>query len=163
MIGKGNTRFLLASDAGYGFIAKLSDLKTKNRSGKAAITLVKDGRVVSPSLIPEEVGSFVVAVSNEGRLLMFPTDSLPQLTKGKGNKLIAIPTERFKSREEWMIGVEVVKKGDVLVVSAGKRKMKLKFSDLERYRGERGRRGSKLPQGLRKVDSIEIASKQGLK
>jgi len=154
MMGRDDQLFLLASDAGYGFVAKLGDLQTKNRAGKAVISLPKGGRVLQPAVIESVEDSWVVAVSNEGRLLVFPLEELPQLARGKGNKIIGIPSARVQNREEYVIAVQVVTERDCLLVYAGKRHIKLKFSELEHYQGERGRRGNKLPRGFQKVDSI---------
>tara|TARA_R110001592_G_scaffold363393_1_gene687211 strand:+ start:51354 stop:53606 length:2253 start_codon:yes stop_codon:yes gene_type:complete len=156
MMGTEDQLYLLASDAGYGFVAKLADLQTKNRAGKAAISLPKGGQVLQPSAIHAVEGSWVVAVTNEGRLLVFPLADLPQLARGKGNKIIGIPSARIQSREEFVVAVQVISEQDSLLVYAGKRHIKLKFSELEHYRGERGRRGNKLPRGFQKVDSISI-------
>jgi topoisomerase-4 subunit A len=159
MMGAEDSLYLLASDAGYGFVAKLGDLQTKNRSGKAALTLPKGGRVLQPAPIGEVEGAWVAAVSNEGRLLVFPLADLPQLARGKGNKIIGIPGARVQSREEFVIAVQVLGESDSLVVYAGKRHISLKFSELEHYRGERGRRGNKLPRGFQKVDSMQVEGK----
>ncbi len=156
MMGGDDDLYLLASDAGYGFVAKLGDLQSKNKAGKSALSLPKGGRVMQPSPITAVEGAWVAAVSNEGRMLIFPLADLPQMARGKGNKIIGIPTARVQSREEYLIAVQVVTESDVLVVHAGKRLHKLKFSDLEHYRGERGRRGNKLPRGFQKVDSMQL-------
>jgi topoisomerase-4 subunit A len=156
MTGDDSMLYLLASDAGYGFVAKLADLQTKNRAGKAAINLPKGSQVLQPAAVDVIEGSFVAAVSNEGRLLIFPLPDLPQLARGKGNKIISIPTARVQSREEFVIAVQVLGEKDSLVVHAGKRHLTLKFSELEHYRGERGRRGNKLPRGFQKVERTEI-------
>jgi len=156
MMGDESQLYLLASDAGYGFVARLGDLQTKNRAGKAAISLPKGGEVLQPACIDTVEGAWVAAVSNEGRMLVFPLADLPQLARGKGNKIIGIPTARVQSREEFVVAVQVLAEKDILVVSAGKRYLKLKFSELEHYCGERGRRGNKLPRGFQKVDSMEI-------
>ncbi len=156
MMGNEDQLYLLASDAGYGFVARLGDLQTKNRAGKAAISLPKGGEVLQPACIDTVEGSWVAAVSNEGRMLVFPLADLPQLARGTGNKIIGIPAARVQSREEFVVAVQVLAEKDILVVSAGKRYLKLKFSELEHYRGERGRRGNKLPRGFQKVDSMEI-------
>jgi topoisomerase-4 subunit A len=111
---------------------------------------------MQPSPIPAVEGAWVAAVTNEGRMLIFPLADLPQMARGKGNKIIGIPTARVQSREEFMVAVQVVTEQDVLVVRAGKRHHKLKFADLEHYRGERGRRGNKLPRGFQKVDSMQL-------
>jgi topoisomerase-4 subunit A len=158
MMGSEDELYLLASDAGYGFVAKLGDLQTKNRAGKAALTLPKGGRVLQPSAIAEVEGSWVVAVTNEGRLLAFPLADLPQLARGKGNKIIGIPSARVQSREEFVVAVQVISESGSLLVYAGKRHIKLKFSELDHYRGERGRRGNKLPRGFQKVDAIRVES-----
>jgi len=156
MMGDNDQLYLLASDAGYGFVAKLGDLQSKNRAGKAAISLPKGGEVLQPSAIQTVEGAWVAAVSNEGRMLVFPLADLPQLARGKGNKIIGIPSARVHSRDEFVVAIQVLMEKDVLVVSAGKRYLKLKFSELEHYLGERGRRGNKLPRGFQKVDSMQI-------
>jgi topoisomerase-4 subunit A len=156
MMGAEDQLFLLASDAGYGFVARLGDLQTKNRAGKAAISLPAGGRVLQPASIAAVEGAWVAAASNEGRLLVFPLADLPQLARGKGNKIIAIPSARVLSRDEFVVGVQVITEQDSLVVDAGKRHITLKFSEMEHYRGERGRRGNKLPRGFQKVDSIRV-------
>ena len=158
MMGADDSLYLLASDAGYGFVAKLGDLQTKNRAGKAALTLPKGGRVLQPAAIASTDRAWVAAVSNEGRLLVFPLEDLPQLVRGKGNKIIGIPGARVQSREEFVIAVQVLTEADSLVVYAGKRHISLKFSELEHYKGERGRRGNKLPRGFQKVDHMLVES-----
>ncbi len=157
MMGADDQLYLLASDAGYGFVAKLSDLQSKNRAGKAALTLPKGARVLQPAAVPAEMqDSWVAAVSNEGRLLVFPLAELPQMARGKGNKILGIPSARLQSREEFVVAVQVLSSQQSLVVYAGKRHLSLKFSELEHYTGERGRRGNKLPRGFQKVDSMAV-------
>jgi topoisomerase-4 subunit A len=158
MMGSEDQLYLLASDAGYGFVARLGDLQTKNRAGKAAISLPKGGRVLPPCPVGTVAGSWVAAATTEGRLLVFPLEDLPQLSRGKGNKIIGIPSARVQSREEFVVAVQVLTEKDALLVYAGKRHIKLKFSELEHYRGERGRRGNKLPRGFQKVDAVSVDS-----
>jgi topoisomerase-4 subunit A len=159
MSGDGDQLYLLASDAGYGFVVNLAALQTKNRSGKAAISLPKGARVLQPALVRQVGGAFVAAISNEGRMLIFPLADLPQLARGKGNKIMAIPGPRVQSREEFVVAVAVLGEEDTLVVHAGKRHLKLRFVELSHYRGERGRRGNKLPRGFQKVDTVEVVEK----
>ncbi|MFK7976257.1 MAG: DNA topoisomerase IV subunit A [Halioglobus sp.] len=156
MMGDESALYLLASDAGYGFVAKLGDLQTKNKAGKGAITLPKGALVLQPAKITDMENAWVAAVSNEGRLLVFPLADLPQMARGKGNKIIGIPSARVQSREEYVLSVQVLTEGDTLVVYAGKRHHNMKFADLEHYRGERGRRGNKLPRGFQKVDKMVV-------
>ena len=156
MMGDEDARYVLASDAGYGFVARLADLQSKNRSGKAALSLPKGSRVLQPATIEQRDNAWVAAVSNEGRLLVFPLTELPELSRGKGNKIIGIPAARVQSRDEFVVSVQVLGEQQSLVVYAGKRHLRLKFAELEHYRGERGRRGNKLPRGFQKVDSMSV-------
>ena len=150
-------RYLLASDAGYGFVGRFADLQTKNKAGKAVLSLPKGAGVLQPGSVGSaDETAMVAAVSNEGRLLVFPLTDLPELSRGKGNKIIGIPTPRAAAREELMVGAVVLVPGNVLQITAGKRHLKLKFSDLEHYRGERGRRGNKLPNGFQKVVAVDV-------
>lgn len=156
MMGDSDQRCLLASDAGYGFVTTLGELQTKNRAGKAALSLPAGAKVVSPVPIVEDA-QWVAAVSNEGRLLVFPLTELPSLSRGKGNKIIAIPGPRARDREEYVIATTVLKDGDGLTVWAGKRHLTLKRSELDHYHGERGRRGNKLPRGFQRVERMDVA------
>jgi topoisomerase-4 subunit A len=157
VIGEDNRDVLLASDAGYGFVAKVGDLISKNKSGKAILRLPK-GSIVLPAVMVNDYDSdMIVSVTNEGRMLMFPLKELPRLAKGKGNKIISIPTARVADRIEFVVAMTVVTEEDTLTVYAGRRHHNLKPADLEHYRGERGRRGNKLPRGFQNVDRIEVA------
>ena len=160
LMGEESQRYLMASDAGYGFVMKLGDAITKNKNGKALINLPKGARVLQPKLITKLDTDYLVAVTNEGRMLLFPLAELPELARGKGNKIIGIPGARVAEREEFMIDVETIAEKDTLVIYAGKRHINLKHSDLEHYFGERGRRGNKLPRGFQKVDRIDIKRKE---
>jgi topoisomerase-4 subunit A len=156
LMGGGDELYLLASDAGYGFVAKLGDLYSKNKAGKNAITLPKGGRVMQPITVASYEDNYVAAVTNEGRMLLFPIADLPQMARGKGNKIIGIPSARIQAREEYLVDIAVLSESDTLRVHAGKRHVNMKFSELEHYQGERGRRGHKLPRGFQKVDRIEV-------
>ena len=149
-------RFLLASDAGYGFVVQFAQLQTKNKAGKAVLTLPKNARVLSPAVISQEADSLVVGATNEGRMLVFPLAELPELARGKGNKLIGIPSARAAAREEFVAGLCVVSEGDTLQVTSGGHYRNFKWSELEHFRGERGRRGSKLPKGYQRVTRLEV-------
>ena len=154
--GEPDQKVLLASDAGYGFIAKLSDLHVKNRNGKACIKLTQNSHIVSPRLLPNEDELYVACASNVGRLLIFSIKELPELSRGKGNKLISIPAAKAVSREEYIIDIQIITAQDSLTVHAGKRHYTLKGSDLTHYIGERGRRGNRLPRGLQNVTHLQI-------
>lgn len=159
LMGPDDQSVLLASDAGYGFIGKLGDMHSKNKAGKSCLTLPKGGRVIKPILLKDIGSDMLAAVSNEGRLLVFPVSELPVLSRGKGNKIMNIPSARVQSREEFLVALQVVSTGEKLTIFSGKRHLTLKLSDLEHYQGERGRRGNKLPRGFQKVDGVSIAVK----
>ncbi|MDY0249061.1 MAG: DNA topoisomerase IV subunit A [Pseudomonas sp.] len=147
---------VIASDAGYGFVVKGEDMQAKNKAGKTLITLPKAARVLLPKMLNSFADDWLAAVTNEGRLLVFKVSDLPQLSKGKGNRLIGIPTDRAAKREEWLVDFAVLPAQSSLVLIAGKRTLSLKFSDLEHYQGERGRRGNKLPRGFQRVDGLRV-------
>ena len=156
VIGDDDRDVLLASDAGYGFVAKLGDLISKNKSGKAILRLPK-GSVLLPAVMIQNYDSDrIVSVTNEGRMLMFPLSQLPRLAKGKGNKIINIPSARDAERIEFVVAMTTVTAEDTLTVYAGRRHHNLKPADLQHYQGERGRRGNKLPRGFQNVDRIEV-------
>ncbi|QNQ96633.1 MULTISPECIES: DNA topoisomerase IV subunit A [Pseudomonas] len=148
--------YVLASDAGYGFVVRGEDLQAKNKAGKALISLPNGAKVLPPKPVASLEDTSLAVVTNEGRLLVFAITELPQLAKGKGNKLISIPGERVAKREEYVVDLAVVPAGASLTLQAGKRPYTLKGSDLEHYRAERGRRGNKLPRGFQRVDSLQV-------
>ena len=156
LMGADEQEYLFASDAGYGFVAKFSDTITRNKNGKALLSLPSGAKVLSPQAVTDYADQLCVAVSNEGRMLVFPISDLPQLAKGKGNKIIGIPAAKLQLREEFVVSVAVVSSKESLLVYSGKRYLRLKPSDLEHYRGERGRRGNKLPRGFQKVDYLKV-------
>jgi len=157
MLGDPDQHWLVASDAGYGFFVRLADLHSRNRAGKACLRVPQGGDVTVPAAFEQDEfpgEAWIAAVSSVGRLLCFPAEELPELSRGKGNKILGIPTPKFKSGEEKMVGLAVLGPTDGLLVQSGQRKMSLTPEDLEKYEGSRALRGSLLPRGWRKVDSI---------
>ena len=154
MIGDPEQKYLLASDAGYGFVAKLEDLVTRNKAGKAVLRVPAGGKAVVPAAVPKDTECLIAAVSSIGRLLMFEMDELPELAKGKGNKLINIPGKKYQAGEERMVAMAVVPEDGDLQVYSGKRMMTIQWDDSEPYYGERALRGGLLPRGWRTVDRL---------
>ncbi|QHG67313.1 DNA topoisomerase IV subunit A [Pseudomonas putida] len=148
--------YVVASDAGYGFVVKGEDLQAKNKAGKGLLSLPNGAKVMTPRPVADREQDWLAAVTTEGRLLVFKVSDLPQLGKGKGNKIIGVPGDRVASREEFVTDLAVVAEGATLVLQAGKRTLSLKPDDLEHYKGERGRRGSKLPRGFQRVDGLQV-------
>ena len=159
LMGKDEEQYLLSTDAGYGFVGTIGDMQSKNKAGKNLITVPDNARILAPAKISDPEKSWIAAVSNEGRMLVFPAADLPQMARGKGNKMISINSAKAAAREELMVGAVAFSQEDTLLVYAGKRHLKLKFADLEHYLGERGRRGNKLPRGFQNVDLMEVVSK----
>ncbi|MGI1669429.1 MAG: DNA topoisomerase IV subunit A [Neptuniibacter sp.] len=154
--GKETDKLLMASDAGYGFVTKIGDLTSKTKNGKAALTLPKNAKVLPPISVTKPETDLIAAVTNEGRLLVFPVSDLPELARGKGNKIINVPSARAAAREELVVAIACFAAEDTLMVHAGRQHLKLKPADVEHYRGERGRRGNKLPRGYQRVDSLDV-------
>ena len=148
--------YVVASDAGYGFVVKGEDLQAKNKAGKGLLSLPNGAKVMTPRPVANREQDWLAAVTTEGRLLVFKVSDLPQLGKGKGNKIIGVPGDRVASREEFVTDLAVIPEGATLVLQAGKRTLSLKADDLEHYKGERGRRGSKLPRGFQRVDGLQV-------
>ncbi len=158
VIGAAQQRVLLASNAGYGFVTKLADLVAKNRAGKAALSVPAPGAALAPVLISEGDDQLVVAITQQGHMLAFPIADVPQLSRGKGNKLINVPGAAFKAGGESMVAIAVIGASDQLLVRSGARHLRMKLKDLEHYIGERARRGHKLPRGFQRVDGVEVES-----
>ncbi|MGD8957231.1 MAG: DNA topoisomerase IV subunit A [Chromatiaceae bacterium] len=147
--------WLLASDAGYGFRAQAKDLLANKKAGKAVLTLPAGARVLRPSAIADADTDRLVAVTSAGRMLVIPANDLPELTRGKGNKIIGIPSKAVAERSEYVVDIVAVPQGGRLRLNSGKRHLNLRAADLNAYEGERGRRGNKLPRGFQNVDGIE--------
>ena len=158
LMGQPGDLLLMASDAGYGFVAKRSDLYTKNKNGKAVLSLPAGALPLEPIPITNINTQLLASITNEGRMLLFPLKDLPMLAKGKGNKIINIPAKRAKTREELVIKLFLLPVESYLVLYSGKRHFTLKGINLESYYGARGRRGKKLPRGYQNVDSFEVVT-----
>ena len=160
LIGDPDARWLVASDAGYGFFVKLGDLHSRNRSGKACLRVPEGGDVLLPAPFPGTGfpgAAWVAALSSEGRLLVFPATELPELPRGKGNKLFGISSRKFKAGEERLAAVLVLLSEQSLLLFSNQRTMTLKPGDLADYRGVRSQRGGLLPRGWRKIDRMLVA------
>ena len=147
---------LMASDAGYGFICKFDDLIARNKAGKALISLPENAKVLKPETLSESA-SLLVSLTSAGRMLIFPVRDLPALSKGKGNKIISIPAANAKARSELLVKLFLISEQASLEFHSGKRKITLKPEDLQKFRAERGRKGSQLPRGLHSnVDIVVV-------
>lgn len=158
LIGNPEDLCLIGSDAGYAFVTSLENLYARNKAGKAILSLPKGARVLPPSLVSDAKRDRVVAITNEGRMLVIRIAALPTLPKGKGDRVIGIPSANVANRTEYVIAMAAVPLDASLVIYAGARHFTLKPSDLKEFMGEQGKRGSKLPRGLQRVDRIDVAA-----
>jgi topoisomerase-4 subunit A len=152
--GDNDTRFVLASSHGYGFVTRFENLTGRNKAGKAMLSLTPGAKVVQPASVANVEQDRIAVVTNVGHLLVFPVGELPELDKGKGNKLIDIP--KAKLGTERVVAVAVVSPGGTLVVKSGTRTMSLPFKDLDPYHGTRATRGGLLPRGWQKVEGLAV-------
>jgi topoisomerase-4 subunit A len=149
------TKLVIASDRGYGFVTRFEALLANKKAGKQLISVEKDARVLAPALVADSARDRIVVVTTAGHLLMFSVADLPELDKGKGNKLIEIPKAKLSGGER-VAGIAVVAEGKgEVTLYAGQRKLTLKWSDLVEYGGARAQRGALLPRGLQRVERIE--------
>ncbi|EIJ70178.1 DNA topoisomerase IV subunit A [Pasteurella bettyae] len=155
LIENDSQALLMASDAGYGFICKFEDLVARNKAGKAVISLPENAKVLPPKTIQDE-NALLVALTAAGRMLIFPVKDLPSLSKGKGNKIITIPAAAAKERSDFLVKILLISENASLIFLSGKRKITLKPEDLQKFRAERGRKGTQLPRGLHSGVDIEV-------
>jgi topoisomerase-4 subunit A len=158
LIGEPDDRWVLASSAGYGFIVRLGELHSRNRAGKASLKVPEDAVAIAPAPLAGGDDVVLAALNSEGRLLTFPADDLPELPRGKGNKIFGISTKKTLVEPERLLAIATVAPGQTLRLLAGERHMALTYRELGDYRGERGQRGAVLPRGWRKVDGLEVAT-----
>jgi len=161
MLGESEQLSVLASDAGYGFIVTLGDLYGKNRAGKAALSVPKGSRALTPKLVTNIENDYLAVVSNIGHLLIFPLKELPALVKGKGNKMINIPSSKVQTREEYVKDMAVLNKNQLLLIIGDGKPFTLKPSDWKNFIDSRAHRGHKLPRGCRSVVQLKVENVSG--
>ncbi len=160
MMGNPEDLYLIASDAGYGLVVKLGDLLTDRRAGKAVLKVPKGAKALPPQRVMAYQDDWLAAVTNTGRMIVFAVGDLPQMEKGKGDKILGIPGAKVQKREEYLIGIAVFKEGQQLMLRTGKGELKLRSgNDIDQYVSERALRGSKLPRGHQEVKEIEAVEK----
>ncbi|RJT43531.1 DNA topoisomerase IV subunit A [Rahnella woolbedingensis] len=148
-------KLLMASDAGYGFVCTFNDLVARNRAGKAMITLPENAKAFAPMEL-HGADDMLLSITAAGRMLMFPVADLPQLSKGKGNKIVSIPSAQAASGEDKLQWLLVLPPQTSIILYVGKRKLALRPEDLQKFRAERGRKGTLLPRGLQRIDRVEV-------
>lgn len=155
LMGEESQLILLSSNTGYGFISSIANLNSKTKHGKAVINLCKGANIMEVAFIDDINNQLLAVATNRGRLLIFALSELPQLTKGKGNKLINISKKELKDKKEFIAGICILDKNKKLKVYSGKRHLSIKFEQLSNYIGKRAYRGNILPKGYQNVIKIE--------
>ena len=153
-MGNPDELYVIASDAGYGFVTKVEDLYAKNKNGKTVLSVPEGARVLPPVLITQVATDNIAVITNTGRLLLHPVSELPTLSKGKGNKIISLAASASVAREEYITSLIVVPRKASLTLHVGQKQHILKTADLVPYLGERGRRGVLLPKAMQRVHKI---------
>ena len=159
LAGPTDQKIVLASTFGYGFVTAMENLHSRMKAGKAMLTVRDGAEPVTPALILNPEADTLVCATSDGYLLAFPLEELPELAKGKGNKLIQIPPKRLKAGEEYMVGMTVKAPGEEVLIWAGKHYLRMGDRDLEHFRSDRAKRGRKLPKGYQNVTKVELSPK----
>lgn len=154
IMGDPDDLYILASDAGYGFVVALKELYTRQKAGKVVLTLPERARVLPPVAVKDPSTEVLAVASSTGRLLLFPLEQLPSLPRGKGYKLLGIPAEQLATRQDVVTVLACVPAGQPLIVTCGQRQLTLKPADVLHYTGQRGQRGGKLPRGFQRVERL---------
>jgi len=156
MMGAPTDLYLLSTDYGYGFVCSLEDMQSRNKAGKAVLSVPAGAKVLPPVRVRDIEADWIAAASSEGHLLVTRLAELPRMARGKGNKIINVPSAKLKTREEWVAAITLVQDGEPLTVVAGKKFKTMKGPEVDEYAGERGKRGHKLPRGYQKVDELKV-------
>jgi topoisomerase-4 subunit A len=160
MMGDPGDLYLVASDAGYGFVCKLGDLVTDRKAGKALLKVPKGAKALPPQRVLDIKENWLAAVTSKGNMLVCAVGDLPTMDKGKGEKVLAIPGARVAKREEYLAGIAVFREGDALLLRTGKGELRLRpGGDIDKFLSEKGLRGAKLPKGHQEVKEIETLEK----
>jgi topoisomerase-4 subunit A len=163
-LGEDDAPMLLATTHGYGFVARMKDLHTRQRAGKQVITVPEGAQVLPPRRIQNVDVDLLVAITTSGHTLVFPVKELPELARGKGNKIINVPKKRLRAEtdadREVVAHLVTLPPDQTLRIHAGRQYLNLKPTDLDAYRGNRALRGTKLPRGYRNVDRVEVAPEE---
>ncbi len=159
IMGQADDLVLLSSDAGYGLVIRLEEMISRNKAGKRILSVPKGALAMPPVVVRSYEDDWVVAVTTEGHMMVVPLNELPQLPKGKGNKIIGIPSAQVVARKEYMSAITCVQDGEKLTVFSGQRHKTMKPEEVDEYVAERGRRGKKLPQGYRSVYKMQVEKK----
>jgi topoisomerase-4 subunit A len=156
MIADPDQLYLVGSDFGYGFVVRMGDMHARTKTGKAVLNVGKQAKALPAVSVRDLEHDYIVAVTSEGHMLVTELAELPQMSRGKGNKIINIPAAKLKAGEEFVTALALIQDGEKMTIHSGKKYKNMKPDEVDSYYGERGRRGLKLPRGYRSVDRLEV-------
>jgi topoisomerase-4 subunit A len=158
LIGEPEDRWLLASDAGYGFKVRLAELYVRNRKGKAVLKVPENARVL-PAQPLADPAALAIFVNNDGEVLALPVAGIEEMSAGKGQNLYGIPGKKSAGRDEYLVALAVVGPGEQLTVFSGNNPpMKLQFEQLKQFQDRRGQRRQRFSRGYKQVDRLEVTA-----
>jgi len=160
LMGDPKDLYLFSTSHGYGFVCELGELHSRTKAGKAFLKVTPGAKVLPPVKVRSIEDDFIVAISSEGHMLVTELSELPRMSKGKGNKIINVPSAKLKAGEESVCAIELIQDGEKLTVYAGKKHKTMSATEVDEHYAERGKRGLKLPRGYQKVDKIEVLIKE---
>lgn len=160
LMGDPKDLYLFSTSHGYGFVCELGELHSRTKAGKAFLKVPPGASVLPPVKVRSIEDDFIVAISSEGHMLVTELAELPRMAKGKGNKIINVPSAKLKAGEESVCAIELIQDGEKLTVYAGKKHKTMTATEVDEHYAERGKRGLKLPRGYQKVDKIEVQIKE---
>ncbi|MDH5516774.1 MAG: DNA topoisomerase IV subunit A [Gammaproteobacteria bacterium] len=159
IMGDNKDEYLLASSFGYGFVNTIEDMQTRNKAGKVVLKPAAGARVLAPVAVRNIDEDWIVAVSSEGYMLVTPLVELPKMARGKGNKIINIPSAKLKDGSEDVVAIDLLQDGEKVTLDTGKKTKLLSAAEVDEFAGERGKRGLKLPRLYQKIESLEVHKK----
>ena len=158
MSGVPDTQWLLSSSNGYGFFGKVGDLYTKNRKGKSCLRVTGGADVLVPADTRNTnypKNTLIAAAISLGKLVIFPSEQIVEMNKGKGLKIIGIPPKKFKAGKERMVSLVILNSKDSLRVYSGKKPKIIRPDEFHKFLSDRGKRGRSVPP-FKKIDSLAI-------
>lgn len=156
LTGQSDDLYLLATSKGYGFICTYDDLENRSKSGRAVVTMGENAVLLPPIRIHDADSDLIAVASLQGRLLIYKAAELPRLSKGKGNKLMAIPTARLEAGTDGVVAAAVLAPGQSLKVHCGRRFIRINQKEIAEQESSRTKTGTVLPRGFQKVDRLEV-------
>jgi topoisomerase-4 subunit A len=158
LIGEAADLWLLASDAGYGFAAKLGDLYARNKKGKSVLKVPENAKVLPAQPLPGK-DALAILVNNDGEVLALPAAQIEEMSSGKGQNLYGIPGKKSAERDEYLVAMAVVSPGEVLTVHSGaSAPMRLKFDELAQFKDQKGQRRKRFSRAYKQVDRLEVSA-----